>query len=146
MNKTINIEEIMAILPHRYPMLLVDRVVDFKENGLVALKNVTMNENFFIGHFPGKPVMPGVMIVEAMAQACAIYTMSIIEDKEKPKLVYFMSIENAKFRKPVTPGDSLFIHVEKLQNRGPVWKFKCEGRVEDSKVAEAVVTAMMIDK
>lgn len=145
-NTQINIEQIIEMIPHRYPFLLVDRVLEFTENGLVALKNITMNEPFFTGHFPGKPIMPGVLIIEAMAQASALYTISTLGDVAKGKLVYFMSIDDAKFRKPVTPGDSLHIHVEKIQNRGAVWKFKCEGLVAGVKSAEAVVTAMIADK
>ncbi len=145
-NSVLNIEEILQMIPHRYPMLLVDRVVEISENGLVALKNVTINEPFFMGHFPGKPIMPGVLIIEAMAQASALFTIKTLGEASKGKLVYFMSIDNAKFRKPVTPGDSLFIHVEKLRNRGAVWKFKCEGKVAGVKVAEATVTAMIADK
>lgn len=145
-NAILDIEKIIGMIPHRYPMLLVDRVIEISENGLVALKNVTINEPFFNGHFPGKPIMPGVLIIEAMAQASALFTINHLGDEAKGKLVYFMSIDDAKFRKPVVPGDSLHIHVEKLQNRGAVWKFKCEGRVVGAKVAEAVVTAMIADK
>jgi 3-hydroxyacyl-[acyl-carrier-protein] dehydratase len=145
-NVVLNIEEIIGMIPHRYPMLLVDRVIEISENGLVALKNVTINEPFFNGHFPGHPIMPGVLIIEAMAQASALFTIKHLGDNAKGKLVYFMSIDDAKFRKPVVPGDSLHIHVEKLQNRGAVWKFKCEGKVAGVKVAEAVVTAMIADK
>ncbi len=134
------------MIPHRYPMLLVDRVIEISDNGLVALKNVTINENFFTGHFPGKPIMPGVLIIEAMAQASALFTIQTLGENAKGKLVYFMSIDDAKFRKPVTPGDSLYIHVEKMQNRAAVWKFKCVGKVAGEKVAEAVVTAMIADK
>lgn len=143
MNDIINIEEIITMIPHRYPMLLVDRVVEITDNGLVAIKNVTINEPFFNGHFPGKPIMPGVLIVESMAQASALYTIKTLGDASKGKLVYFMSIDDAKFRKPVIPGDSLYIHVEKQQNRAAVWKFKCEAKVAGVKVAEAVVTAMI---
>ena len=145
-NPVLNIEEIITMIPHRYPLLLVDRVVEMSETGLVALKNVTINEPFFVGHFPGKPIMPGVLIIEAMAQASALFTIKFLGDASKGKLVYFMSIDDAKFRKPVTPGDSLYIHVEKQQNRGAVWKFKCEAKVAGVKVAEAVVTAMIADK
>lgn len=143
----IGIDEIITMLPHRYPILLIDRVVEFTpDKSLVALKNVTMNEPHFMGHFPGKPVMPGVLIVEAIAQAAALFTVNTLGEEARGKLVYFMSIENAKFRKMVTPGDSLYIHVEKLQNRGPVWKFQGECKVGDVKVAEAVVSAMIADK
>lgn len=143
----IDIETIMEYLPHRYPLLLVDRVIDFfPEKGLIALKNVTFNEPHFTGHFPGKPIMPGVLIIEAMAQASGIFVLHSTEDNIQNKLVYFMSIDSAKFRKPVVPGDTLHIHVEKIQNRGNVWKFKTEAKVNDQKVAEAVVSAMITDK
>jgi 3-hydroxyacyl-[acyl-carrier-protein] dehydratase len=142
-----DIEEIIDMLPHRYPILLVDRVVEYsaEEKRMVSLKNVTFNEPIFNGHFPNKPIMPGVLIVEAMAQTSALYTVKTLGDEARGKLVYFMSIEGAKFRKPVTPGDSLYITVEALQSRGNVWKFKCEGAVEGKKVAEAVVCAMIVD-
>jgi 3-hydroxyacyl-[acyl-carrier-protein] dehydratase len=111
----------------------------------VALKQVTFNEPHFQGHFPSKPIMPGVMIVEAMAQASGLFVMQHLGAAAEGKLVYFMSIDNAKFRKPVVPGDSLYIHVKKTQNRGAVWKFACEGRVGGKKVAEATVSAMLAD-
>jgi 3-hydroxyacyl-[acyl-carrier-protein] dehydratase len=141
----IDIDEIVKMIPHRYPLLLIDRVVELNENGIVALKNVTFNEPHFTGHFPSKPIMPGVLIVEAIAQASAIFTVKTLGEDAKGKLVYFMSIDGAKFRKPVVPGDSLYIHVTKQQNRGAVWKFAGEARVNDKKVAEATVTAMIMD-
>ncbi len=142
-----DITEIIAMIPHRYPMLLIDRIVEYSENeGLVALKNVTMNEPHFTGHFPQQPIMPGVLIVEAIAQASAIFTVKTMGDEAKGKLVYFMSIDSAKFRKPVVPGDSLYIHIEKIQNRGAVWKFQGIAKVNGKKVAEAIVTAMISDK
>jgi 3-hydroxyacyl-[acyl-carrier-protein] dehydratase len=145
--EVINIDEIINMIPHRYPLLLIDRVVEFKaDEGIVALKNVTFNEPHFTGHFPNKPIMPGVLIVEAIAQASAIFTVKTLGEGAKGKLVYFMSIDGAKFRKPVVPGDSLYLHVNKLQNRGAVWKFAGEARVDGKKVAEATVTAMIMDE
>ncbi|MCE3233191.1 MAG: beta-hydroxyacyl-(acyl-carrier-protein) dehydratase FabZ [Rickettsiaceae bacterium] len=142
----IDIDQIINMIPHRYPLLLIDRVTEINEDGIVALKNVTFNEPHFTGHFPNKPIMPGVLIIEAIAQASAIFTVKTLGEEANGKLVYFMSIDNAKFRKPVVPGDSLYIHVKKLQNRGAVWKFEGEGRVNGKRVAEATVTAMIMDK
>lgn len=143
-----DIMEIMPLIPHRYPFLLVDRVLEVEPGErIVALKNVTINEPFFPGHFPAKPVMPGVLIVEAMAQASALMVAKLYTVEEmQQKIVYFMSIEEAKFRKPVTPGDSLHLHVSKLQSRGSVWKCTGEARVDGQKVAEACFSAMIVDK
>jgi len=134
---------LLALLPHRYPFLLVDRVVEIDgDNSAVGIKNVSINEPHFQGHFPGRPVMPGVLIVEAMAQtAGAICIRNSAADK--PSLVYFMAIDAAKFRKPVLPGDQLRIHVRKLKQRGSVFRFACEATVDGVKVAEAELTAMM---
>lgn len=143
----IGIEEIIQMIPHRYPMLLIDRIVDFKaDESLTALKNVTFNEPHFNGHFPGKPIMPGVLIIEAIAQASAVFTVKTLGEEAKGKLVYFMSIEGAKFRKPVVPGDGLYLTVTKLQNRKSVWKFAGVATVDGKKVAEATVTAMLMDE
>lgn len=143
----INIQSIMAMIPHRYPILLVDRILDYKEGEwAVGLKNVTFNEPHFMGHFPGFPVMPGVLIVEAMAQTSAALVVKTLGDDAAGKLVYFMSIDEARFRRPVTPGDSLHIHVTVLKNRGSVWKFKGEAKIGDAIHAEATYSAMIMDE
>lgn len=148
--ETMDILAIMRLLPHRYPFLLVDKIVDIDaDNSATGIKNVTMNEPHFQGHFPGQPVMPGVLIIEAMAQtAGAICINRSINDsgEDSPSLVYFMTVDGAKFRKPVVPGDRLMIHVRKLKQRGNIWRFACEARVDDTKVAEAEISAMMSPK
>jgi 3-hydroxyacyl-[acyl-carrier-protein] dehydratase len=142
----IDTRRIMDMLPHRYPLLLIDRLMDIVPNeSAVGLKNVTINENFFQGHFPGAPVMPGVLIIEAMAQTSAALVVHSAGSALEGKLVYFMAIEAAKFRKPVTPGDTLHIHVKKQQNRRNVWRFACEAKVGADLCAEAVITAMIVD-
>lgn len=141
-----DIRQIMKMIPHRYPLLLIDRLLEVVPNeSAVGLKNVTINENFFQGHFPGAPVMPGVLIVEAMAQTSAALVVHSAGSALEGKLVYFMAIDGAKFRKPVTPGDTLHIHVKKEQNRRNVWKFQCEARVGADLCAEANITAMIMD-
>jgi 3-hydroxyacyl-[acyl-carrier-protein] dehydratase len=144
--ETLDILQIMKILPHRYPLLLVDRIVEIDgDNSAIGIKNVTATEPHFQGHFPGQPVMPGVLIIEAMAQtAGAICIRNTGEDK--PSLVYFMTIDGAKFRRPVVPGDRLEIHVRKLKQRGNIWRFACEATVDKIKVAEAEISAMMSPK
>lgn len=142
----IDVTRIMEMIPHRYPILLVDRIVDYVEGeSAVGLKNVTMNEPQFMGHFPGAPIMPGVMIIESMAQTAACLVVKTLGPEAEGKLVYFMTIDNARFRKPVTPGDSMYIHVTKLQSRRNVWKFKGETIVNDKLCAEAVFSAMIMD-
>ncbi len=143
-----NIEQIIKMLPHRYPFLLVDRVISIntEEESLIALKNVTFNEPHFTGHFPNRSVMPGVLIIEAMAQAAALYVIHSLKlDTCINKTVYFMSIENAKFRQIVTPGDSLYLHVKKERSRGNVWRFSGEARVNNKLVAESSFTAMIAE-
>lgn len=144
--ESLDILKIMRLLPHRYPFLLIDRVIEINgDNSAIGIKNVTINEPHFQGHFPEQPVMPGVLIIEAMAQtAGAICIRSTGEDK--PSLVYFMTVDGAKFRKPVVPGDRLEIHVKKLKQRGNIWRFACEGIVDGNKVAEAEISAMMSPK
>lgn len=142
----VNIERIMEMIPHRYPFLLVDRVINvISGESAVGIKNVTVNENFFQGHFPQKPVMPGVLIIEAMAQTAAILVVYTLGAASEGKLVYFMSVDNARFRKPVGPGDRLELHVFKERSRGNVWKFRAEGRVDGTLVAEATYAAMILD-
>ncbi|KJS39563.1 MAG: 3-hydroxyacyl-ACP dehydratase [Rhodospirillaceae bacterium BRH_c57] len=142
----IGIERIMEMIPHRYPMLMVDRVVDVRSGeSAVGIKNVSVNENFFQGHFPQRPVMPGVLIIEAMAQTAAVLVVHTMGKDAEGKLVYFMSVEGARFRKPVVPGDRLELHVTKDRSRGNVWKFKAEGRVNGTLVAEATYAAMILD-
>lgn len=143
----IKITEIIKSIPHRYPLLLVDKIIAMEAGKkVVGIKNVTFNEPHFMGHFPEHPIMPGVLIVEAMAQTSAIMVVKSSDFKPEEKLVYFMSIDNVKFRKPVIPGDVLELHVETIQNRGPVWKFKGEGIVSGQKVAQAEFSAMLVDK
>lgn len=144
---TADVMRIMDMIPHRYPFLLIDRVVDIQPDiGAVGIKNVSINESFFQGHFPRQPVMPGVLIIESMAQTAAVLVVSTLGPESEGKLVYFMSVDNARFRKPVFPGDQLHIHVAKERNRGPVWKFRGEAKVEGSLVAEATFAAMIRDE
>ncbi len=141
-----DINKIMAALPHRYPFLMVDRIRDIDgEESCIGVKNVTINEPHFQGHFPGRPVMPGVLLIEGMAQTAGALCSLAQLDAERPKLVYFMTIDNAKFRKPVIPGDTVEYHVRKIRRRGNIWRFAAEAMVEGIKVAEAEVTAMMVD-
>lgn len=146
-NNEVNIEQILEMIPHRYPLLLVDKVLDIVPNeSAIGVKNVTFNEPHFMGHFPAKPIMPGVLIIEAMAQTSAVLVAYSMQEEAASKLVYFMSIEEAKFRKIVVPGDRLYLHVKKERNRKNVWKFIAEAKVDDNLVAEAVFSAMIVDK
>jgi 3-hydroxyacyl-[acyl-carrier-protein] dehydratase len=144
--QTIDIHRITEMLPHRYPFLLVDKLIDVVPGErAIGIKNVTANEPFFQGHFPGRPVMPGVLIVEAMAQTAAVIVVASLGQSAEGKLVYFMSIDSARFRRPVGPGDQLKLHCRKEQQRRNVWKFSAEARVDDVVVAEATYTAMIMD-
>lgn len=143
----IDIHQILKSIPHRYPILLVDKIISMEEDkSIVGIKNVTFNEPHFMGHFPDKPIMPGVLIIEAMAQTASVMVMNSKGRKLEDNIVYFMSIDNAKFRKPVIPGDVLELHIEVIQNRGPVWKMSGVGMVDGQKVAEAQFSAMIVDK
>lgn len=147
-NKIYNIDEIMKMLPHRYPFLLVDRL-EVEEPGIkgVGLKNLTMNELFFQGHFPNNPIMPGVLQVEAMAQTAGCVVMSADEDyAAKKRSVLFMAVDNVKFRKPVRPGDQLKMHVEKIKERRNIFVFHGTSMVDGQVVSEADLTAMIIDE
>ncbi|MCH4092244.1 3-hydroxyacyl-ACP dehydratase FabZ [Acetobacter sp.] len=144
--EAVDIMRIMEAIPHRYPFLLIDRMVDVELGAsAVGVKNVSVNEPFFQGHFPARPVMPGVLIVEAMAQTAATLVVLTLGKAFEGKLVYFMTIENAKFRRPVGPGDQLRIHVVKERQRANVWKFKGVARVDGVSVAEATFSAMIME-
>jgi 3-hydroxyacyl-[acyl-carrier-protein] dehydratase len=143
----IDIQRIVAMIPHRYPFLMIDRVVDVVPNeSAVGIKNVSINEPHFQGHFPQRPVMPGVLIIEAMAQTAAVLVVQTLGPDAEGKLVYFMSVDNARFRRPVVPGDSMRVHVKKERNRGNVWKFTGEAKVDGKLVAEATYAAMILDE
>jgi 3-hydroxyacyl-[acyl-carrier-protein] dehydratase len=143
----IDIQRIMAMIPHRHPFLMIDKVVDVVANErATGVKNVSINENYFQGHFPARPVMPGVLIIEAMAQTAAVLVVHTLGPESEGKLVYFMSVDNARFRRPVFPGDCLSVQVVKQRNRGNVWKFEGRAKVGDSLMAEAVFAAMILDE
>ncbi|MEM8937309.1 MAG: 3-hydroxyacyl-ACP dehydratase FabZ [Pseudomonadota bacterium] len=142
----LNVEELMQILPHRYPMLMIDRLVDIKPgDSAVGLKNVSFDEPFFQGHFPGKPVMPGVLIVEAMAQAAAAFASYTEGIDTAGKIILFMGVDKARFRKPVVPGDQLRLTVRTTQRRPPVWRFEGVATVDGNRTTEATFTAMLAD-
>ncbi|MBX3598449.1 MAG: 3-hydroxyacyl-ACP dehydratase FabZ [Rhizobiaceae bacterium] len=144
--EAVDILKLLQLLPHRYPMLLVDRIVDIDgDDSAIGIKNVTFNEPHFQGHFPDHPVMPGVLIIEAMAQTAGAICVRAT-GSDKPPLVYFMTIDNAKFRRPVVPGDRLELHVRKTKKRGNIWRFACEAVVDGTKAAEAEISAMLSPK
>ncbi len=143
---TADIARLLKLLPHRYPFLMVDRMFDMdRDESAIGLKNVTFNEPFFQGHFPGFPVMPGVMIIEGLAQTAGALCVHSLGESYKPQLVYFMGIDKAKFRKPVVPGDQLFYHVRKIRSRGRAWRFSGDAKVDGKTVAEAEISAMIVD-
>lgn len=142
----IDILRIMELIPHRYPMLMIDKVIDVVAGeSAIGVKNVSINEHFFQGHFPKRPVMPGVLIIEAMAQTAAVLVVHTLGPNSMGKLVYFMSVDSARFRRPVVPGDRLMVHVARQRNRGNVWKFEAQAKVDGKLCAEAVYAAMIMD-
>jgi 3-hydroxyacyl-[acyl-carrier-protein] dehydratase len=142
----IDVMRVMELIPHRYPFLMVDRVESIvPDTSCIGIKNVSINEPFFQGHFPARPVMPGVLIIESMAQTAGCLVVATLGPESEGKLVYFMTVDDARFRKPVVPGDQMKVHVRKLRNRGPVWKFQGEARVDGTLVAEATYSAMILD-
>jgi 3-hydroxyacyl-[acyl-carrier-protein] dehydratase len=141
-----DIQRIMALLPHRYPFLLVDRIIEMDgDRSCIGIKNVTANEPQFAGHFPSQPIMPGVLLIEGMAQTAGALCVAA-RGSNSPRLVYFLTIDKAKFRKPVVPGDVIEYHMEKLKSRGNMWWFRGEARVAGAVAAEAEVSAMLLDK
>jgi 3-hydroxyacyl-[acyl-carrier-protein] dehydratase len=145
--ESFDIAQIMRAIPHRYPFLLVDRMVEVvKSVSAIGVKNVSINEPFFQGHFPAHPVMPGVLIIECMAQTAAVLVVESLGPDARGKLVYFMSIEGAKFRRPVVPGDQMRVHVVRERQRANIWKFRAEAKVDGKVVAEATYSAMILDR
>ncbi len=143
----LDINRIMKLLPHRYPFLLIDKLENIAgETEGTGVKNVTINEPFFQGHFPGRPVMPGVLLIEAMAQTAGAIVLNHLGGEHAGKLVFFMSIDKARFRKPVLPGDTVRFHVKLGQKRPPVWKYWAEAHVDGKKVAEAEIGAMLMNE
>jgi 3-hydroxyacyl-[acyl-carrier-protein] dehydratase len=142
----LDIERIRAMIPHRYPFLMIDRVVEIvPDESAVGIKNVSINEPYFAGHFPQRPVMPGVLIIEAMAQTAAVLVVQTLGREAEGRLVYFMSVDSARFRRPVVPGDTLRVHVTKQRNRLSVWKFVGKAHVDGHLVAEATYAAMLME-
>ena len=142
----IDMQRIMEMIPHRHPFLMIDKVVDAVANQrATGIKNVSINEQYFQGHFPARPVMPGVLIIEAMAQTAAVLVVHTLGRASEGKLVYFMTVDNARFRRPVLPGDCLHVHVTKQRNRGNVRKFEGRAEVGGQLAAEAVFAAMILD-
>jgi len=140
-------QRIMEMIPHRDPFLMIDKVVDVVSNErAVGIKNVSGDEYYFKGHFPARPVMPGVLIIEAMAQTAAVLVVHTLGPEAEGKLVYFMSVDKAKFRRPVMPGEILHVHVTKQQNHRNVWKFEGQAKVDGQLAAEAIFAAMILDR
>jgi 3-hydroxyacyl-[acyl-carrier-protein] dehydratase len=144
---TVDVVRVMEMIPHRYPMLMVDKVVRMvRDQSATGIKNVTVNEPYFQGHFPSRPVMPGVMIIESMAQTAAVLVVYTLGPAAEGKLVYFMTVDNARFRRPVVPGDTMQINVVKERRRGNVWKFSGKVMIEDQLAADANFAAMIMDQ
>lgn len=142
---TADIARVLSLLPHRYPFLMIDRIIDIDaDNSATGVKNVTINEPFFQGHFPNFPIMPGVLLIEGMAQTAGAICVAALGETYQPQVVYFMGIDKAKFRRPVVPGDTVHYHVRKIRNRGPVWRFQCEAKVAGVLVAEGEISAMIV--
>ena len=145
LGRVLDISRIMEMIPHRYPFLMIDRLVEaVADERAVAIKNVTINEPFFQGHFPAKPVFPGVLIIEAMAQTAAVLVVGTLGKKAEGKLVYFTSVESARFRKPIVPGDTIYIEVQKQRRRGNLWRFGGQAKVDGNLMAEATFAAMIM--
>ncbi|MBL4787333.1 MAG: 3-hydroxyacyl-ACP dehydratase FabZ [Cohaesibacteraceae bacterium] len=143
---SVDIKELLELLPHRYPFLMIDKIVDMVgDESAIGIKNVTMNEPQFTGHFPGHPVMPGVLMIEGMAQTAGALCVHSRKSLGVPPVVYLMTVDKAKFRKPTGPGDVIEYHVKKIRSRGSIWKFACEAKVDGIKVAEAEIGAMLVD-
>jgi len=145
--EALDIAEILKTLPHRYPFLMVDRIINLRgdESG-IGIKNVTINEPHFLGHFPGNPVFPGVLLIEGMAQTAGVLCLKSLRATEQPQLVYFLTIDKARFRKPVVPGDTVEYHMTKINRRKMMWWFRGEAKVAGELVAEAEVGAIIADK
>jgi 3-hydroxyacyl-[acyl-carrier-protein] dehydratase len=143
----LDVNGIMEKLPHRYPMLMIDKIINIVPGtSATGIKNVTINESIFQGHFPGHPIFPGVLIIEAMAQTAAAMVVHTLGAEAENKLVYFMTIDEARFRKPVVPGDQMHINVVAIRSRGVVWKFEGKATVNGDLHAEAIFSAMIVDK
>ena len=144
--ETLDIEEIIEAIPHRYPFLMIDRVISVvPDESAVGLKNVSINESYFQGHFPRRPVMPGVLIIESMAQTAAVLVVKTLGPAMAGKLVYFMSVNDCRFRRPVFPGDQLHVHVLKKQRRRNVWKFEAVAKIDGEVAAQATYAAMILE-